>query len=87
MHREMPFNYIVTIHNKEELLDQVLAGVAQCAGTDARIILVLDGCTDASESIARGFAVSSPIETRVVLAPDVHEIKSINVGLRQAKSG
>jgi len=81
------FNYIVTIHNKEELLDRVLAGIAESAGPDARIVTVLDGCKDGSERIARGFAAESKIETRIVLAPDVHEIKSLNLGLREAKPG
>ncbi|MDQ3012200.1 MAG: glycosyltransferase [Acidobacteriota bacterium] len=81
------FNYIVTIHNKEELLDRVLAGIAESAGVDARIVAVLDGCVDGSEQIARRFAAQSKIETRIVLAPDVHEIKSLNLGLRETKPG
>jgi glycosyltransferase involved in cell wall biosynthesis len=81
------FNYIVTIHNKEELLDRVLAGIAECAGPSARIIAVLDGCVDGSEQIARRFAAQSKIETRIVIAPDVHEIKSLNLGLRETKPG
>lgn len=87
MDNDIPFNYIITIHNKEEILDQVLAGVAASAGSAARIIPVLDGCNDGSESIARHFAANSGIETRIVTAPDVHEIKSINIGLREAKPG
>ncbi len=83
----LPFNYIVTIHNKEDLLDRVLAGIAECAGPDARIIPVLDGCTDGSEAIARRFAASAPVETVVLTAPDVHEIITINNGLRHAKPG
>lgn len=81
------FNYIVTIHNKEALLDRVLAGIAECAGPDARIVAVLDGCVDGSEQIARRFAAQNKIETRIVIAPDVHEIKSLNLGLRETKPG
>jgi glycosyltransferase involved in cell wall biosynthesis len=83
----MSFNYIITIHNKEALLARVLEGVTACAGSDARIILVVDGCTDGSEGIARKFAAQSRVDTRVVLAPDVHEIRSINAGLQEAQSG
>ena len=82
-----PFNYIITIHNKEELLERVLAGVAKCAGPEAKIIPVLDGCTDGSEAIARHFAAASAVETVILTAPDVHEIKSLNIGLRQAQPG
>jgi glycosyltransferase involved in cell wall biosynthesis len=81
------FNYIITVHNKEALLDRVLSGVGACAGAGARIIVVLDGCTDGSESIARNFAKTAGIETRIIRAPDVHEIKSINLGLRETKPG
>jgi glycosyltransferase involved in cell wall biosynthesis len=81
------FNYVITVHNKEEVLDRVLAGVASCAGPQARIVCVLDGCTDGSEAIARRFAQQSGLEVQVVTAPDVHEIRSINIGLRACKPG
>lgn len=81
------FNYILTVHNKEDLLDRVLAGITDCAGPDARIVTVLDGCIDGSERIVRRFAAQNSIDMRIVLAPDVHEIKSINLGLREAKPG
>ena len=81
------FNYLITIHNKEELLQQVLEGAAACAGPGARIIPVLDGCTDASEAIAQRFASTCGIDTRIVIAPDVHEILSINRGLEYARDG
>lgn len=87
MTTKLPFNYIITIHNKEELLGNVLNGIAECAGPDARIIPVLDGCTDGSEGIAKEFAKSSGIETVLAYAPDVHEIKAIGVGLQQIKPG
>jgi glycosyltransferase involved in cell wall biosynthesis len=81
------FNYIITIHNKEALLERVLAGVANCCGAHSRIIPVLDGCTDGSEAIARKFAETSGLDVKLVFAPDVHEIKSINLGLKEAKPG
>lgn len=87
MNTKPSFNYIVTIHNKEELLDRVLTGIAESAGHNSRIVAVLDGCVDGSEGIARRFAAQSKIETLVVLAPDVHEIKALNIGLNEAKPG
>jgi glycosyltransferase involved in cell wall biosynthesis len=81
------FNYLITVHNKELLLERVLEGAARAASTGARIIVVLDGCTDGSEDVARRFQAASSVETILVTAPDVHEIKSINIGLRQAKPG
>lgn len=81
------FNYIITVHNKEDLLERVLNGVQQSASASAKIIIVLDGCTDSSEAIATRFRKSTQVETEVLHAPDVHEIRSINIGLRQAKPG
>jgi glycosyltransferase involved in cell wall biosynthesis len=81
------FNYLITVHNKESLLKHVLEGVACAASRTARVIVVLDGCTDRSEDIARKFRATSGLETVLVTAPDVHEIKSINLGLREAKPG
>ena len=85
--KSMPFNYIVTVHNKEALLRRVLDGVAECAGSDAKIIVVLDGCTDSSTDIAENFAAQASVETVLVTTPDVHEIKSINAGIHEAKPG
>jgi glycosyltransferase involved in cell wall biosynthesis len=83
----LPFNYIVTIHNAEAVLPGVLQGIEECAGAGARIILVLDGCRDGSEVIATRFARKSRRETVLVYAPDVHEIKSLNLGLQKAQPG
>ena len=68
-------------------MDRVLKSIVKCSGRNARIIPVLDGCTDGSEEIVRQFAKSNDIDTQVVVAPDVHEIKSINMGLREANPG
>src|SRR5580693_7351194 len=81
------FNYLITIHNKEDLLEKVLNGVAEAAGPDARIIPVLDGCTDGSEAIAKKFAASSSVETILAYAPDVHEIKAMAIGQQHTKPG
>lgn len=83
----LEFNYVVTIHNQEKLLPAVLAGVLNCAGREARLILVLDGCSDSSEKIAEEFAATCGRDCRILRAPDVHEIKSINLALAQAKPG
>src|SRR4051812_23970551 len=78
------FNYIVTIHNKEDLIEKVVTGILICAGGNSHIYLVLDGCTDGTERV-----VDQLIEDTVGLpitklrAPDVHEILSLNIALRQ----
>jgi len=81
------FTYIVTIHNKERLLPRVLEGIQKSARSTSRVILVLDGCTDGSEAIARQFQRTGGMKTQLVFAPDVHEIRSINLALTETPPG
>jgi glycosyltransferase involved in cell wall biosynthesis len=76
------FNYIITIHNKESLIKSVLMSVIETAGPNSYIYPVLDGCTDATESIIDEIIENHPgVRIIKVLADDVHELKSINAGL------
>jgi glycosyltransferase involved in cell wall biosynthesis len=77
------FNYIVTIHNKEDLIEQVLTGILISAGENSHIYLVLDGCTDGTESVIDRMLVDwVGIPATKLYAPDVHEIRSLNIALR-----
>ncbi|WP_213804552.1 glycosyltransferase [Granulicella sp. dw_53] len=79
------FNYVITIHNKEELIHDVLVSVLLCCGPQSKIFAVLDGCTDDTEAILDEFIQKYQGVPLVKLyAPDVHEILSINTGLRAA---
>ena len=79
------FNYIITIHNKENLIKDVLLSVINCAGLNSYIYPVLDGCTDNSESIIDELIKNHPSRNIIkCFANDVHELKSINIGLRAA---
>jgi glycosyltransferase involved in cell wall biosynthesis len=79
------FNYIITIHNKEDLIEEVIKCVLRCCRDNSHIYPVLDGCTDRTEEIIDGIInkfADAPITK--VYTPDVHEILSINAGLRAA---
>lgn len=77
------FNYIITIHNKEELIEQVLNAVIKCCGANSYIYPVLDGCTDSSEEIVDRIISQNPlVSIKKIRVDDVHEIKSINAGLK-----
>jgi len=79
------FNYIITIHNKEDLIGDVLNSVIKCCGQHSFIYPVLDGCTDKSEKIIDEITRRNPqIPVRKIKVNDVHEILSINEGLRQS---
>jgi hypothetical protein len=78
------FNYVVTIHNKEDLIERVIMGILLCAGENSHVYLVLDGCTDGTEAVVDRLIdehVGLPITK--LKAPDVHEILSLNIALRQ----
>jgi glycosyltransferase involved in cell wall biosynthesis len=77
------FNYIVTIHNKEDLIDRVITGILFCAGDNSHIYLVLDGCTDGTERVVDGLIENyAGLPITKLYAPDVHEILSLNIALR-----
>lgn len=80
----MTFNYIITCHNSEGMIDRVLTGVQRAvngapAGTNAECIAVLDGCTDGTAEKVAAYPWVRTVET-----PDVHELLSINAGLQAA---
>ncbi|WP_406824413.1 glycosyltransferase [Pedobacter sp. KACC 23697] len=79
------FNYIITVHNKESLIENVILSIITIMGDNSIIYPVLDGCTDRSESIIDELVFRYPDNKIVKLyANDVHELKSINVGLKAA---
>lgn len=79
------FNYLITVHNKENLIRDVILGVLNAAGPCSTIYPILDGCTDLSEYIIDELICANPDRKIVKLfADDVHELKAINVGLRSA---
>jgi len=78
------FNYIITVHNKEHLIERVLKCVLSCFGKNSAIFVVLDGCTDNTEKIVDQISSQSKIPINKIFLPDVHEILSINAALRKA---
>ncbi|MCF7795391.1 glycosyltransferase family 2 protein, partial [Patescibacteria group bacterium] len=79
------FNYIITIYNKESLIEKVLEAVIRCCRENSRIYTVLDGCVDNSEKIINKIIQKNKkISITKVFTNDVHELLSINAGLKQA---
>jgi len=78
----MIFNYIITIHNKEKLIGDVLEGVLMNCRENSYVYPVLDGCDDGSERIVDAVSKKySNIHIRKIITPNVHEILSINAAL------
>jgi len=85
MSNQPRFNYIITIHNKEDLIKEVLTCALICSRENSHIYPVLDGCTDRTEAIIDELIKTvSHVPITKVYTPDVHEILAINAGLRTA---
>lgn len=83
--QDIQFNYIITIHNKEYLIEQVMLGVINSAGMNSHIYPVLDGCKDHSEDVIDEVIKHFPsVKITKLYATDVHELKTINIGLNCA---
>lgn len=75
---------VLTVHNKDWLLLNVLNGVAKNTIGDYELVVVLDGCTDKSEEVWTNFIHdNSSIKTKTVYTPDVFETKANNAGLKE----
>ena len=72
------FKYIITIHNSENHLREVLNGVKSVKNAFSKVYCVLDGCTDGSEAICDEFPTFKKIVT-----PNVRETKAITTALAQ----
>lgn len=78
---------ILTIHNKDFLINEVLYGIKANTTGNYELIVVLDGCTDNTEKIVRNFKKeNSKIKTEIIETPDVFETMANNAGLRHANS-
>jgi glycosyltransferase involved in cell wall biosynthesis len=76
---------ILTVHNKEWLIGDVVTGIVQNTVGDYELILVIDGCTDNSgEEIQKALA-NTTTNYKVIFAPNVFETKANNLGLKIAK--
>ena len=85
MKENIGFNYIITIYNKENMIGQVLKNVVKCCRKNSTIYPVLDGCTDNSENIIDEIIKQYPkVPITKVYTNDVHELLSINAGLKAA---
>jgi len=72
------FKYIITIHNSQDHLREVLNGVKSVKTAFSKVYCVLDGCTDDSEAICDEFPTFKKI-----LTSNVRETKAITLALGQ----
>jgi len=78
----MLHSIILTVHNKDYLIENVIRGIYENTVGDYELIVVLDGCTDNSASVVESVVND---KTTVIETPDVFETKANNAGLKFAE--
>lgn len=76
---------ILTVHNKEWMLEEVLDGIVKHTEGNYELLVVLDGCTDRSFYIVENYFYKKNINHIIITTPDVFETKANNAGLKVAK--
>lgn len=75
----------LTIHNKDFLIENVLNSIKNLTHNEYEIIVVLDGCTDNSETIVNNFfEKNKTIAHKILYAPNVFETKSNNLAAKNS---
>ena len=74
---------LLTIHNKDFLIEQVCRGlIDNLSENNEQIIVVFDGCNDNSESLTKNILKNYTKKVDYVYTDDVFETKANNAGLR-----
>lgn len=77
--------FIIPTFNKEHLIGKVIEGIHLSVSSTMpyKMIFIVDGCTDNTETILKEYIEFNGIQDKVDLlyANDIHEIRSLNMGL------
>lgn len=74
---------ILTVHNKEDLIEWVLNSINEnISDVTKELIIVIDGCTDASEQIIKRTVSSGFPPIKIIYEDDVFEVRANNAGLK-----
>ncbi len=76
---------ILTIHNKDWLIDEVISSIIKNTTGNYELIFVIDGCTDTSENIVDKFIKNNQVNYKKIIADNVFETKANNLGLKQSE--
>jgi len=77
---------ILTIHNKDWLVTQVLDGITKNTEGDYELIVVIDGCTDKTFNIVEDYFYGRDVcPHTIITTPDVYETMANNSGLKSAE--
>ena len=86
MKADVTDSIILTVHNQEKIIKDVLAGIENNTKGLYELILVIDGCTDGSEKAILEYLGNSSLASKVTVkyADNVFETKANNIGLKEA---
>jgi glycosyltransferase involved in cell wall biosynthesis len=76
---------ILTIHNKEWLIQKVLDGIVQNTIGNYELLVIIDGCSDNSEIIVDKFLSDVQISYKKIIANNIFETRANNLGLKRAE--
>ena len=57
---------ILTVHNKDWLIEKVLEGIILNTRTPYELIIIIDGCTDNSEKVIYDTLISTPVDWKLL---------------------
>lgn len=81
---------VLSVYNQEQIIERILAGVLKNTVTPFTLILVFDGCTDASRERAEQFLKNAPEsalrKTIITEASNVYETRANNIGFKLAQA-
>lgn len=75
---------ILTVHNKEWLIEKVLEGIILNTTEPYELIVVIDGCTDKSEEIIWNTLSGTHVDRKFIYSPNVFETTANNLGMKIA---
>jgi len=79
------FSIILTVHNKEDLLNDVLLSIKNNTSSNFELNIVVDGCTDSSEQIIDTFIKNNlNLKIKKFITNNIFETKANNVGLKNS---
>jgi len=70
---------VLTVHNKEWLIDKVIEGIVINTTEPYELIVVIDGCTDNSEKVIWDTLSKTSVDRKFIYAPDVFETTANNL--------
>ena len=78
---------VLTIHNKEWLVREVLDGIVNNTEGEYELIIVIDGCTDKTFDVVEDYFYGREdlCPYTIITTPDVFETMANNSGLKLAK--